>query len=183
MATRRFALRTAQNSRSRRILALIPEENAPSDVSGESNSENEDELANVQFGDPESSEPPSLDSSLERLNILNSDSDADQHRSCTPSPSILANNGNVDDINTEHTFDFTLPSISSCPLLTPMSNIPSITTSYILDHMSDSPLQSPLVASLWRGFSGHANCPVPNRNKEQALVLVHIFPVTRYLCK
>ncbi|XP_028170417.1 uncharacterized protein LOC114360063 [Ostrinia furnacalis] len=176
MATRRFALRTAQNSRSRRILALIPEENAPSDVSGESNSDNEDELANVQFGDPESSEPPSLDSSLEQLNILNSDSDADQHRSCTPSPSILANNGNVDDINRHQ-------SISSCPPLTPMSNIPSITTSYILDHMSDSPLQSPLVASLWRGFSGHANCPVPNRNKEQALVLVHIFPVTRYLCK
>ncbi|XP_026741771.1 uncharacterized protein LOC113503857 isoform X2 [Trichoplusia ni] len=127
MATRRRVLRTVQNTRASRILALVPEDNAASEVSEASNSENEYEAETYnRHRTSESSEAPTLDSSLERLNILDS-SDDDRNMN---SPSVSAN---IE----------ALPSISSLPVLSPMSNIPSVTTSFIIDQMVNLPPQSP----------------------------------------
>lgn len=114
---------------------MVPTENAASEVSGESDSENEYEAKIACFQRrriSESSEAPTIDSSLERMNILDS-SDDDQN---LDSPSILDNNEDNDN-------NYTLPSISSLPVMSPVSNIPSVTASFIIDQMVNSPQQSP----------------------------------------
>ncbi|CAH0730745.1 unnamed protein product, partial [Brenthis ino] len=143
MATRQRVLRALQNSRSRHILALVPEENATSEVSGESSFENEAEVfSHYERHESESSEAPSISSSLAGLNILDSSDDA---QNLNVSGSILAdfNPEENNDKEQQHPCYDILPSISSLPTLSPMSNLPSVTTSFILNQVSDSPQQSP----------------------------------------
>ncbi|CAG5020501.1 unnamed protein product [Parnassius apollo] len=137
MATRRNTLRTVQNLRSKRILALVPQENAQSDISGTSNSENEleDEVYNFQSRASESSEAPSIDSALERLDIDFSD---DNYPNTAPTDHTgYDETDNYDDDHQAN--NFSLTSISSLPTLSPMSNIPSMTPSFIINQFSDWP--------------------------------------------
>lgn len=137
-----------QNSRSRHILALVPEENAPSEVSGESSSENEKEaevFSHYERHDSESSEAPSITSSLADLNLLDS---SDDEQNPNGSVSLLADFNPDETFNTEQQQPLNdVPSISSLPTLSPMSNIPSVTTSFIINQVSDSPLQSPQISA------------------------------------
>ncbi|CAK1593721.1 unnamed protein product [Parnassius mnemosyne] len=141
-----------QNLRSKRILALVPQENAQSDISGTSNSENEleDEVYNFQSRASESSEAPSIDSALERLDIDFSD---DNYPNTAPTDHTgYDETDNYDDDHQAN--NFSLTSISSLPTLSPMSNIPSMTPSFIINQVSDSPQQSPCNST---------STPLPNR--------------------
>lgn len=145
-----------QNSRSKHILSLVPRENASSEVSGESDFEAEEGML-AHVNDAESSEAPSINSSLERLNISdstiedinvddddrNSNTSLDEDRNM--SPSLLDNGDNIDPGN-EQQFNFTLPSISSLPTLSPISNVPSVTPSFILNEINNSPQPSPQIS-------------------------------------
>ncbi|XP_060810101.1 piggyBac transposable element-derived protein 3-like [Amyelois transitella] len=157
MAAKQRALRILQNSRSKQILALVPEVNAPSDVSGESEPENEEALlAHVAT---ESSDAPSIDSSFERLNILDSSLEDDRNSSL----SLLTNIINTAD---EQVYDYSLPSISSLPIISPLSNIPSVTPSFILNQISGSPQQSPQnVAPSQQSPQAIASSPHPRRTR------------------
>ncbi|CAG5038714.1 unnamed protein product [Parnassius apollo] len=138
--------------RSKRILALVPQENAQSDISGTSNSENEleDEVYNFQSRASESSEAPSIDSALERLDI---DFFDDNYPNTAPTDHTgYDETDNYDDDHQEN--NFSLTSISSLPTLSPMSNIPSMTPSFIINQVSDSPQQSPCNST---------STPLPNR--------------------
>lgn len=137
-----------QNARSKQALALVPERNAASDVSGESDSDTEE---GHLYRRQSTSEEPSIDSSLERLNIIDSPdvsqaiyippSDDDCSSTTSPdeernlSPSLLTN---------EQPLNCTLPSL---PTMSPMSNIPSVTASFILDQVCVSPNQSPQISA------------------------------------
>lgn len=58
--------------RTERILALVPIEHAPSDTSDKSDTNSDDKLNHACSISFASSPPPSIDSSLERMNILSS---------------------------------------------------------------------------------------------------------------
>ncbi|CAH2105119.1 unnamed protein product [Euphydryas editha] len=101
--------KTASSARSRRILALVPSRNAGSDASDSTSSDGEVKT-------PESSPAPSLDSSIERLNILDScdesaDKEEDQIQAAL-SPVLDAVFPNPTQCNYD-----ALPSISSIPSL------------------------------------------------------------------
>lgn len=137
-----------QNSRSRHILALVPEENAPSEISGESSSENEKEaelISHYERHDSESSEAPSITSSLAELNLLDSSND---EQIPNESVSLLVDFNPEETNHAEQQQPFNdVPSISSLPTLSPMSNIPSITPSFIINQVSGSPQQSPQISA------------------------------------
>lgn len=110
-----------QHERTKRILALIPKERAPSETSEKSDSDNElDNLYNSNSSSP----APSLDSSLERMNLLD-DAPANQYEiyedANFPLTPILQEI--LPSPNQEPNF-LNLPSISSLPSL----NTPSPVT-------------------------------------------------------
>lgn len=118
---------TFQTSRSSRILALVPQDNAASEVSGTSDSENE-------FRISESSEAPSIDSSLERLHIDSSDDD-----DLNIAETVHTSPGENDNCDGDPLVNnISLPSVSSLPTMSPISSIPSITPSFIINQIGNS---------------------------------------------
>ncbi|XP_060801588.1 uncharacterized protein LOC132902025, partial [Amyelois transitella] len=77
------------------------------------------------------------------------------------SPSLLTNIINTAD---EQGYDHSFPSISSLPIISPLSNIPSVTPSFILNQISGSPQQSPQnVAPSQQSPQTIASSPHPTR--------------------
>ncbi|VVC87277.1 unnamed protein product [Leptidea sinapis] len=72
-------------TRGQRLVALVPPENAPSDMDTASEPENEEEFAVNRTEECSSSPCPSIDSSLERMNILESSENETQGNSSTDS--------------------------------------------------------------------------------------------------
>ncbi|XP_045504507.1 uncharacterized protein LOC123701155 [Colias croceus] len=66
-----------KTSRASKLLALVPPINALSDVEGQSSSDEEPDLHNGQEIDDISSDAPSIPSSLENLNIFDSNNGSD----------------------------------------------------------------------------------------------------------